>query len=90
MAQSQVLEGTFDEVSAQLLDRAEELRAYGRLRLIVVPDQASQPDYDSVLAELFAAADNLVAEPGKPHSDPHEAQVSRLIAEKFRKQGLDV
>ncbi|HET6384489.1 MAG TPA: hypothetical protein VFJ58_13930 [Armatimonadota bacterium] len=90
MLHSQVLEGTFDEVSAQLSDRAEELRSSGKLRLIIVQGDSPQIDYDAVLAELFDAADNLVAEPGKPLSDPDEARVSELIREKFLKQGLDL
>lgn len=90
MRQPQVMEGTWDEVSAQLSDRAEELRSYGKLRLIVLREDVPQQDYEAALAELFEAADKLEAEPGKPPTDPHEANVMQMIAEKFRQQGLKV
>ncbi len=42
MHQPQILEGTWDEVNAQLSHRVEELRSYGKLRLIVLREDAPQ------------------------------------------------
>ncbi len=49
---------------------------------------AESPDYDSILDSLFAETDNLVLEPGKPLTDPYEAQWGAAVEDKFRKMGL--
>jgi antitoxin component of MazEF toxin-antitoxin module len=47
-----------------------------------------QPDYDRILAELFAEVEALIPEPGKPLSDPYEAAWGAGVEEKFRKMGF--
>lgn len=89
MTQPQILEGTWDEVNAQLTNRAEELRSYGELRLIVLPKEEPTQSYDEALTELFAEADKLEPTPKPSFTDPQKATISKLIVEKFRKQGLD-
>ena len=86
MAFPTTLTGTWDELTAH----AHELRQQGRLRLLVLPepDPANAPDDAAVLDNLFAQAAQLQRTSASPHSDPQEAELSELIAEKFRRQEL--
>ncbi len=52
----QLLEGTWDEVREQMADRTDEFRAYGKLRLLVFPEDENAPDTEEgpTLAEMLA------------------------------------
>ncbi len=88
MAQPQIYEGTAEEIAAQI--RGSNLA--GRLKAIVTPDEliarnSNMPNLGDTLADFLAEVDQAEFTPGKPHIDPHEQNVSRLIAQKFAKQG---
>ena len=85
------LEGTWEEIAEQI----KALDANKRFRLLLLPEtemeeNGQQAPVSDILAELFAAAENAKPEPGKPSSDPYEAEFGEIIAEKYRKQGLNV
>jgi len=92
MAQLEVFEGTWEELAAH----AEALKGH-KLRLIVLPSEAETTD---TLADetalraragwLFGEADNLARVSGKPSCDPHAAAFGQIIAEKYRKMGLQL
>ena len=90
MAQIEVLEGTWEELSTH----AEEFKGR-KLRLIVLPEEAEatgaltdEQKLREIAARLRAEADNLEREPGKPSSDPYQTAFGEIIAEKYRKMGL--
>lgn len=90
MAHLQVLEGTWEELSAH----AEEFKGR-KLRLIVLPEEAEatgtltdEQKLCEIAARLFGEADNIEREPGKPSSDPHEKAFGEIITEKYQKMGL--
>lgn len=90
MARIEVLEGTWEELSA----RAEEFKGR-RLRLLVLPEEtaatAVMPD-ETVLREravwLFAEADNIELTPRETRHNPHKAAFGDIIIDKYRKMGL--
>lgn len=85
-----IFEGTAEEVADKL--RASNIS--GHLKVIVVQEEpvgsmqdADQPNMADDLAAFLKEVDQEEFVPGKPMPDPLEANVSRLIAERFRKQG---
>jgi len=52
-------------------------------------DEQEQERFRMLTAQLFAEADATERKPGT-HSDPQEAQVATMIAEKHRKLGMNV
>ena len=90
MAQLEILEGTWEELSVH----AEQLKGR-RLRLIVLPQETTVSDTginEATLREtamrLFAESDNVAREPGKPSSDSQENAFGEILTEKYRKMGL--
>jgi len=92
MAHLEVFEGTWEELATH----AEALKGR-KLRLIVLPVEAEttdsitdEPRLREAAARLFAEADSLEREPGKPLSDPYKAVFGEIIAEKHRQMGLQL
>jgi hypothetical protein len=88
MVQPQIYEGTAEEIAAQL--RRSNLA--GRLKAIITPDElfvqnGSTANQGEKLADFLAELDQAELMPGKPLTDPHEQEVSRLIAQKFTQNG---
>src|SRR5438270_10089755 len=92
MTQSQIIEGTRE----QLIAHIGALPVKKRYRVLVLPDETDdsvaleQARLRQVAHELFAEADSLERQPGKPFSNPEEAQVAEMIAAKHRRNGLQV
>lgn len=88
MARIEVLEGTWEELSA----RAEEFKGR-RLRLLVLPEEtvttAVTPD-ETVLREravwLFAEADNIERTFRATRHDPRKAAFGDIITDKYQRQ----
>jgi hypothetical protein len=92
MSRLEVIEGTWEELTA----RAEEFRGR-KLKLIVLPPEAENnkavPDdaeLHQAAVRLFAEADTLERESGKPSRNSYENAFGKAIAEKHRKMGLKV
>jgi hypothetical protein len=51
---------------------------------------ANETALQEVARRLFAEADNIEREPGRPSSDPYTKAFGEIIAEKHRKMGLKV
>ncbi|MGE0825628.1 MAG: hypothetical protein AB7G75_02805 [Candidatus Binatia bacterium] len=90
MAPLEILEGTWEELSAH----AEQFKGR-RLRLIVLPQKTGTPDVSVDEAELrataiqlFAESDDITREPGKPRSDSQENTFDKIVTEKYQKMGL--
>ena len=88
MALPQIYEGTAEEIATQIRGS----RLTGKLKAIVTPDElfapnGTTPNLGDTLADFLTEVDQAEFTPGKPHTDPHEQNVSRLIAQKFAKQG---
>lgn len=90
MALPQIYEGTAAEIAEKL--RVSNLT--GRLKAIVTSEEiiaqhgsTDSPDLANMLTDFLVELDKTEFTPGKPHSDPHEREVGRLIAEKFARQG---
>ena len=88
MALPQVFEGTAEEIAEQL--RSSNLA--GRLKAIITPDElptrnGNPPSMGDSLADFLAEVDQTEFIPGKPLTDPRTQELSRLIAQKFAKQG---
>jgi hypothetical protein len=88
MIQAEVYEGTAEEIAEQL--RRSNLS--GRLKAIVTPDEVfsrNETPYspETTLIDFLAEVDQTDFQPGMPHRDPSEREVSRLIAAKFARQG---
>ena len=88
MALPQIYEGTAEEIAEQL--RGSNLA--GRLKAIVAPDElfegnGAMPDASDTLEDFLAEIDKIEFKPGKPHTNPQEQELSRLIAQKFARQG---
>ena len=88
MSQTQLFEGTAEEIAAQLRDS----NLAGPLKAIVTQDEhytrnGRTPNLGDTLADFLAEVDQIEFTSGKPHTDPHEQKISRLIAEKFARQG---
>ena len=91
MAHQEVLEGTWEEISAH----AEEFKGR-KFRLIVLPQEetevtgviSDETALRKTAARLFAETDNLEREPSKPSGDPSETAFGKIITEKYRKMGL--
>jgi len=89
------MEGTWEE----LLERSHEFTGR-RFRLLPLDEpevRTTAPAYpegetlDKVLAPFLQQMNDLpLPEEPPAHTDPHEQEISRLVAEKFRKQGFDV
>lgn len=92
MAHLEVFEGTWEELAAH----AETFKGR-KLRLIVLPVVAETTENVTdetrlceTAARLFAEADRLEREPGPASSDPSKAAFGEIIAEKYRKMGLQL
>ncbi len=92
MAHLEILEGTWEELATH----AEKFKGR-RLRVIILPPEAAasegsadQATLRETATRLFAEADTIEREPGKPSSDPHEKAFGEIVAEKYRKMGLKV
>lgn len=92
MTHLEVIEGTWEELTA----RAEEFKGR-KLRLIVLPTEAEnnktiagEAALHQAAVRLFAEADTLERESGKPSRDSYENAFGKAIAEKYRKMGLKV
>ena len=60
-----------------------------QVRLETFPSR-NQADFDGILAELFAEAENLEPKPGITAPLDGKATVSEMVAEKFRKMGFQL
>lgn len=92
MSHLEVIEGTWEELSAH----AEEFKGR-KLRLIVLPTEVeskrtvpSEVALHQTASRLFAEADTLAREPGKPSQDSYKTAFGKALAEKYRKMGLKV
>jgi hypothetical protein len=92
MGYLEVIEGTWEELTA----RSEEFKGR-RLRLIILPTETEknkamigETALHQAADRLFAEADALEREPGKPSQDSYENAFGKVIAEKYRKMGLKV
>ncbi len=92
MGYLEVIEGTWEELTA----RSEEFKGR-RLRLIVLPTETKnnkamigETALHQAADRLFAEADALEREAGKPSQDSYENAFGKVIAEKYRKMGLKV
>ena len=88
MTQPQIYEGTAEEIATQIRGS----RLAGKLKAIVTPDElftqnGTTPDLGETLADFLNEVDQVEFSPGKPHTDLDEQNVSRLIAQKFARQG---
>jgi len=92
MGRLEILEGTWEELAIH----AEKLKGR-RLRVIILPSEAAategsadQTTLRETAIRLFSEADMIEREPGAPSSDPHEKAFGEIVAEKYRKMGLEV
>ena len=90
MAHIEVLEGTWEELSA----RAETFKGR-RLRLIVLPEESAATTItpeERILrekaVELFAEADNVERTLREIRHDSHKAAFGDIITDKYQKMGL--
>jgi hypothetical protein len=92
MSRLEVIEGTWEELTA----RAEEFKGR-KLKLIVLPPEAENnkavpgdAELHQAAVRLFAEADTLERESGKPSQDSYENAFGKVITDKYRKMGLKV
>ena len=92
MAHLEVFEGTWEELATY----AETFKGR-KLRLIVLPVAAEttaritdELQLREAAARLFAEADCIEREPGTPSSDPYKTAFGEIVAEKYRKMGLQL
>ncbi|MDQ2732450.1 MAG: hypothetical protein M3Y56_12390 [Armatimonadota bacterium] len=80
----QVLTGTWEEI------RAHDAELTGRrVQLTILPNEHPLM-LDQVLASLIEEAENLTLTPVRAPLDDPKSALSEAIAEKFRRQGLNV
>ena len=92
MAHLEVFEGTWEELATY----AETFKGC-KLRLIVLPVAAEttasitdELQLREAAARLFAEEDCIEREPGTPSSDPYKTAFGEIVAEKYRKMGLQL
>lgn len=78
MGQPQIIEGTWEEVSAQLVAHDEELRRYKRLRVVLIPEEypTTFPPNEKGLAAMRQIAER---QQNRPYSD--DANSMKLLRE---------
>lgn len=92
MSRVEILEGTWEELATH----AEKFRGR-KLRLMVLSTESgvtrtaeAQSTFSQAAQRLFVEADNTEREPGTPSRDAHKKAFGEIIAEKYRKMGLNV
>lgn len=76
------LEGSWEDI----LRRGAELSGR-RVKVSVLADEPAMP-LDEVAERWAAGAEKLVASPPSPPRQGDEAELERILVEKFRKRGL--